>query len=105
MITATLTPVLIGKYGETGIYRIDLGQSGMSSISNITFKDDSLTSGGTGAASGFDLDFVKVSSTLTGAGDAVAAMTGDAVFDYGPGGVLYSPGARQTYHAGDPASW
>ena len=105
MITATLTPVYIGKYGETGIYRIDLSQSGLTSISNITFKDDSVTSGGTGAASGFDLDFVKVSSTLTAGADSVAAITGDPVFDYTADGVLFSPGARQAYHAGDPASW
>ncbi|MBM6594265.1 calcium-binding protein [Microvirga pudoricolor] len=105
MVTATLTPVLVGKYGETGIYRIDLSQSGLSEILSITFKDDSVTSGGTGAASGFDLDFVKVSSTLTNGADSVATLTGDPVFDYSAGGVLFSPGYRQAYQSGDPREW
>ena len=47
----------IGSYDQSGFYRVDLSQSGLASIRSFTIFDDNQIHAGTGAASGFDLDF------------------------------------------------
>jgi Ca2+-binding RTX toxin-like protein len=66
-------PTYLGTVGETGVYRMNLAEFGLSQIGAVAIFDDRVVSGGTGAASGFDLDFVRLSSTLTD--DPAAATT------------------------------
>jgi Ca2+-binding RTX toxin-like protein len=104
MATVRLGATYIGAFGDTGIYRVDLSQSGLTSIGAISIYDDKAVSGGTGAASGFDLDFLKISSTFSDNAAAVAALLGDAVFDFSEGGVAYQPGFLQPWDPSEPAS-
>jgi Ca2+-binding RTX toxin-like protein len=92
MATATLTPTLVGHYGDTDVYRIDLSQSGLASIRSIRINDDDVISGGTGNVSGFDLDFVSLSGTfITNPAEAATLATENA-FDFSPSGVIFRPG-------------
>jgi Ca2+-binding RTX toxin-like protein len=105
MSTVALTATYIGVVGSTGIYRVDLTQSGLTAIQAITIFDDRAVSGGTGAASGFDLDFLKISSTLTDSPSAASGLQGDAVFDFSGAGVVFQPGFMQAWDPSDPVSW
>ena len=51
MATVKLSATYIGTIGDTGIYRVDLSQSGLASIGAISIYDDKAISGGGGAAS------------------------------------------------------
>jgi Ca2+-binding RTX toxin-like protein len=92
MATASLSSVLIGKIGNTAIYRVDLTQSGFSTIDTITVADDNVISGGSGSVSGIELDFVKLSSTSTATASAVEPLSGEDAFNFGPSGIVFSPG-------------
>ena len=104
MATVQLAPTYIGQSGQIGVYRVDLSQSGFGSIASVTIHDDNVISGWSGGHSGFDLDFVKVSSTNTLAADAAVALTGDAVFDFNSG-VVFEPGFLRPVAAGDDPAW
>jgi Ca2+-binding RTX toxin-like protein len=103
MATVKLSAVYIGTIGDTGIYRVDLSQSGFASIGAISIYDDKAISGGTGAASGFDLDFMKVSSTLTYDPTTASGLVGENVFDFS-NGVVYQPGFMQPWDPTEPPS-
>jgi Ca2+-binding RTX toxin-like protein len=105
MTTVTLSSTYIGSVSDTGIYRVDLTQSGLTAIQAITIYDDKVVSGGTGAASGFDLDFLKISSTFTDSASVASGLQGDAVFDFSELGVAFQPGFLQAWSPSDPASW
>jgi len=105
MATVTLSSTYIGAVGETGIYRVDLSQSGLTAIQAISILDDKIVSGGTGAASGFDLDFLKISSTFTDSASVASGLQGDAVFDFSELGVAFQPGFLQAWSHSDPVSW
>lgn len=102
---ALLNPVYLGDTGDAGISRINLAESGLSSIQSITLEDDNVISGGTGAASGFDLDLIKVSTTLVNSAAQVAALPSLNVFTFSDANVTFQPGFLQPYQFGDPASW
>ena len=104
MTTVKLAPIYMGEFEGTGVYRVELSASGLSAITKIAIHDDNIISGGGGSHSGFDLDFVKVSSTNTLSADAVVALTGDAVFDFNSG-VVFEPGFLRPLGAGDDPAW
>jgi Ca2+-binding RTX toxin-like protein len=97
-------PTNIGQVVSTGVYRIDLSTLGLGTIQSITLWDDQIVSGGTGGASGFDLDFIKLSTTFTASASTAASLTGQNVFDFTTG-VSYQPGYFQTWTVGDPLEW
>jgi Ca2+-binding RTX toxin-like protein len=105
MATASLTPVLIGQAGDTAIYRLDLTQSGFNTINAITIADDNVISGGSGAVSGIELDFVKLSSTSTASASAVASLSGEDAFNFSPSGIVFNPGFLQPWSSGDNPNW
>lgn len=105
MATASLTPVLIGQVGDTAIYRIDLSQSGFSTINTITIADDSVVSGGSGTVSGIDLDFVKLSSTSTASASAVSSLSDEDAFSFSASGMVFNPGFLLPWSSGDNPIW
>ncbi len=105
MATVRLDVVSIGRVGDTNIYRVDLGQSGFSSVSAITLRDDNVLSGGSGSASGLDLDYVRVLNTATADPAQVAGTAGEPVFDFGPGGVVFQAGFQTPVGPNDPPEW
>lgn len=92
MATASLSAVFVGKVGDTAVYRVDLTQSGFSTINAITIADDNVISGGSGSVSGVEIDFVKVSSTSTERASTVESLSGEDAFNFGPSGIVFSPG-------------
>jgi Ca2+-binding RTX toxin-like protein len=102
MATIRLGSAFVGRVGEMNIYRVDLSQSGLSTINTITIKDDNILSGSPGNASGLDLDFVKLLNTATVDAASVPGISGEAVFDFGTAGVLFQPGFQRPLKPGDP---
>ena len=104
MAILKLRPEYMGETGDTGVYRLDLSKFGLSSIQSITIYDDNIISGGRGSASGFDLDFIKTSTTKASFSSTTATLAGDAVFNF-TSGVQYRPGFMQPNASSDPISW
>ena len=102
--TNPIAPIYLGDVGSSGIYRISLAGLGLSTIQSFVIRDDSVISGGTGAASGFDLDFVRLSTTLTSSASTAATVPGLSVFNFTTG-VTFQRGYMQPWASGDPASW
>ncbi|MBM6592948.1 calcium-binding protein [Microvirga pudoricolor] len=105
MAQVQLTPTYIGQFRETGIYRIDLSQSGLSEIRSITIYDDNVISGGTGGASGFDLDYLRLSKAPTTVASTAAGFSGEDAFDFTSGGVFFEAGYVQPWMRGDLPIW
>jgi Ca2+-binding RTX toxin-like protein len=105
MTEVRLESVFIGRTGEVDIYRVDLAQSGLSSIGSITIADDNVLSGGTGSTSGLDLDFVTLLNAMTVDPAAVMSGIGDPVFDFSGGGVVFQPGFQRPLTTRDPVDW
>jgi Ca2+-binding RTX toxin-like protein len=104
-VSVNLSPVYIGKYGDTGIFRVDLAQSGLSSIQSVTIYDDTIISGGTGAVSGFDLDYVRISGLAVENATDAAFLAGDDVFNFGNNGAVLSPGYLQPWTTVERPAW
>jgi Ca2+-binding RTX toxin-like protein len=104
MATVRLGSVLVGRVGDTDIYRVDLSQSGFSTIGAITIHDDNNISGGGGSHSGMDLDLVKLLNTSVNDATAVSDLSGEAVFDF-TNGVDFQPGFQTPVAAWDPPEW
>ena len=102
---ASINSVLLGNSGSSGVFRLNLADSGLSSIRYITVEDDNVISGGTGAASGFDLDLIKVSTTLVTDPNQVAALPSLSDFTFADSNVAFQPGFLRAWNQGDPASW
>ena len=102
---ASLNPVSLGNAGNSGVFKLNLADSGLSSIRYITVEDDDVISGGTGAASGFDLDLIKVSTTPVTDPTQVAALPSLDAFTFADSKVSFQPGFLRTWNQGDPASW
>lgn len=103
MATVSLRPTYVGQVGNTGVYRVDLSQSGLGIIESITIYDDNVISGGSGGASGFDLDFIKLSTTYATSSSAIDALAGENFFDFSNAGVVFRAGYLQTFNPNDPA--
>ncbi|MBL0407447.1 hypothetical protein JKG68_26370 [Microvirga aerilata] len=102
---ADLTKTMIGKIGDTTIYRVDLGQSGLDSIKAITIADDNIISGGSGTVSGFDLDFLKLSSSGTLNASAVASLASENAFNFTSAGVVLQPGFLRPVGSAEDSDW
>jgi len=100
---ALLNAIYLGDVGDSGVFRIDLSASGLFVIQSIIIEDDGKISGGTGAASGFDLDVIKLSSTLTSSPSQVASLVGLSTFTFSDVGVAFKPGFLQPYSSSDPS--
>ncbi|MEB3229578.1 MAG: calcium-binding protein [Leptolyngbyaceae bacterium] len=105
MAEVTLFPTFLGAVNDSGIFRIDLSTSGLASIQSITIEDDNIISGGTGGASGFDLDTIKLSSTLSSSPSEIAALDGFNIFNFSDGAVVFQPGFLQPWQFGDAPIW
>ena len=88
---------LVGPPGSgTAIFRADLSGVPFDTILSITLSDSNSGVGGSnGAFSGFDLDAVKLSTTLAATAAAASAAVGLDVFDFSPAGTLFSPGSQR----------
>ena len=97
MTTVSLTPTFIGSFEDAAIFRVDLSAAGLDTIQSILLQDDNIISGGPGAISGFDLDQIFLSRTLTNDAAATATLpTLDVLnLENGPGGVIFERGFRQ----------
>lgn len=102
--TSSITPAYLGTYSNTGVYRVSLASLGLKTIQSIMIRDDSQISGGTGAASGFDLDFVKLSYTNTTTLSQISDLAGEPVFDFS-NGVRFQRGFEQTWSSFDNSAW
>jgi hypothetical protein len=99
---AVLKPVYVGAFGESGVFRINLAESGLSSIRSIVIEDDNKISGGSGAASGFDLDQIKIASMSSSSPTEISTFTPLNVFNFSPTGVVTKLGFLQPYNFIDP---
>lgn len=97
--------VFLGNFGDSGVFRLDLSASGLASIQSIVLEDDNVISGGTGAASGFDLDMIKLSTTLLSSPSQIAFLPGLNAFNFSSAGVVFQSGFLQPFRSGDDASW
>lgn len=90
-----LTGVTGGTLAATGVFRADLSSIGLSSILSITIGDNSFGLGGSaGQFSGFDLDAIKLSTTLCADAACAQGLAGLSVFDFGAG-TIFSPGVQR----------
>jgi Ca2+-binding RTX toxin-like protein len=105
MATVRLAATYIGELEGTGLYRVDLSQSGFATIGAITVHDDNVISGGTGSHSGFDLDFIKIFNSGTTDAASILSLQGDAAFNFSSGGVAFQPGYQAPVAPGEPADW
>ncbi len=86
-----------GSPAETAVYRADLSAVALTSILSITIADNSFGLGGAaGQFSGFDLDAVKLSSTLCTTASCAAGLAGMPVFDFSAAGTIFVPGTQRT---------
>ncbi|MBF9197524.1 calcium-binding protein [Microvirga terrestris] len=105
MTVVRLEPVFIGRVKDTDIYRVDLSQSGLSTITAITINDDNVISGSPGTYSGMDLDFVKLLDTCVAYGADMPGHSSENVFDFSSRGIVFQPGFQTPLGANDPAKW
>src|SRR5882672_6323628 len=78
-----LTGLTGGSPAETAVYRADLSAVALTSILSIAIADNSSGLGGApGQFSGFDLDAVKLSTTLCTTASCAAGLPGMAVFNF-----------------------
>ncbi len=79
----------------TAVYRADLSRIGFD-INSIAITDSNSGTGGfSGKFSGFDLDAIKLSSTLTNNAANVNSITGLSVFDFSPTGTMLMGGNQR----------
>ncbi|MEE1657661.1 calcium-binding protein [Microvirga sp. CF3062] len=92
----------LGFHAGRGIYRIDLSQTSLSVLQTISFVDDGIRTGGTGGASGADIDFVSVSDMFCDSVELHPSITrGNSL----SAEVAYRPGYLTEWIAGDMPSW
>jgi Ca2+-binding RTX toxin-like protein len=101
---AIINSVNLGDTRDSGVFRLNLLDAGLESIQSITLEDDNVISGGTGAASGVDLDLIKISPTLVTRASEVEALPSLNVFTFANSNVLFQPGFLQPYRFSDPSS-
>lgn len=102
---AVISPTYLGNFGDSGVFRLDLASSGLPKIRSITIQDDNIISGGTGAASGFDLDALKIASIFTTSPFEAESVAGLDVFTFSNKKVKLSAGFLQPWEIGDNEDW
>ena len=91
-----LTGLTGGSPAETAVYRADLSGVALTSILSIAIADSSFGLGGAaGQFSGFDLDAVKLSTTLCTTATCAAALAGMPVFNFSAAGTIFAPGTQR----------
>lgn len=95
----------LGEVADTGIYRVDLNGLATGQIRSVTILDDGLISGGTGAASGIDVDFINLSNTLTSSASTAAGLAPSPALSFTADRVLLQSGFLQPWSSSDPADW
>lgn len=85
-------PIAIGKIGNSTIYRFNLADSGLSSIGSITIKDDNIISGGAGADSGLDLDWLQISPVLLNTATGITTLPSANAFTFSDSTVNFQAG-------------
>jgi hypothetical protein len=91
-----LTGVTGGTPAGTGVYRADLSSLGFD-LASITIADSGSGVGGaSGQFSGFDLDAIKLSRTLTNTATSVNGLADLNVFDFNPSGTVFTGGTQRT---------
>lgn len=87
---------LAGVQGTT-IFRADLSALSFDTIQSITLIDSNSQSGGSpGAFSGFDLDGIKLSTTLANTAAQASAAAALPGFDFSPANTLFTPGTQRS---------
>lgn len=87
-----LNPISAQQFGQTWIYKFNLADSGLSSIQSITIEDDNQVSGGLGADSGTDIDWILISPTNISVPSQAASLTGINAFTFSDEAVPFQPG-------------
>jgi hypothetical protein len=96
-----LTGLTGGTLGATAVFRADLDTVGLGSIQSVGITDASGGLGGSpGQFSGFDLDAIKLSTTLCNDAACAAGAVGLSLFDFAAG-TLFVPGGQRP--PADPA--
>ena len=91
-----LTGVTGGVASATAVFRADLSSLGLGTIQSLTIQDNSGGVGGSpGQFSGFDLDAIKLSTTLIGDAPSVNGIAGLSVFNFSPAGTLFTAGTQR----------
>ncbi|WP_207540770.1 hypothetical protein [Sabulicella rubraurantiaca] len=95
------SPTFIGTAGQTAIYRIPLALMGQSQIQAFSINDSGLLGLSSGAQSGFDLDFVKISGVLTDDPNVAATLGSSLTFNFSD--ITYRAGYIAPAPAGSTA--
>jgi hypothetical protein len=92
-----LAGVTGGTLQGTSVYRADLGSVGLAALQSIAIQDNSGGLGGAGGAfSGFDLDAIKLSTTLCATSACAQGLVGLAVFDFtSAASTIFTPGTQR----------
>jgi hypothetical protein len=86
-----------GSPAGTAVFRADLSAVALTSILSIAIADSSFGLGGApGQFSGFDLDAVKLSTTLCTTAACAAGLAGLSVFDFSAAGTIFAPGTQRS---------
>jgi hypothetical protein len=84
-----------GSPADTAVYVADLSGLTLAQIQSITIQDNSAGLGGSpGQFSGFDLDAIKLSTTLCADAACATGLTGLSVFDF-TSGTVFTPGVQR----------
>jgi hypothetical protein len=93
----------IGFDHSRSFYRVDLGQVPWSAVQSISFLDDGVKLGGTGGASGADIDFVAIAGEWYASPDNILSLVppGNTL----QADVVYNPGFMAQWVPGDLGPW
>jgi hypothetical protein len=90
-----LTGLTGGSPAGTAVYRADLSGLSLAQIQSLTIQDNSAGLGGAaGQFSGFDLDAIKLSTTLCADATCAAGLAGLSVFDF-TSDTFFTPGVQR----------
>jgi len=86
---------------ETGVFRADLSGLGLTQLASVRIFDASGNEGSPGIWSGFDLDAIKLSSTLCPTAACAVGATGISAFDF-VNQTIFTAGSMDAVSPGDP---
>ena len=90
-------PTYLGQVGDTGVFRVSLGSLGLTSLGSLQLLDSGQLSAGArnagpGAASGFDLDFLRISNVLTNDPAVAAGLVATVPLQFNSSTVTFHGG-------------
>ncbi len=81
---------------NTGVFRANLSDLGFD-LNSLTLTDSgSETGGAPGVLSGFDLDFIKLSSVMVDSAEDINQIPSLGEFDFSPAGTFLNPGTQRS---------